>query len=448
MNVVIVGAGDIGLHVAALFSALEYGIVLIDKDPLKLEVAARDLDVITRASSGTDWELLEELRELSPDLLVALTDHDETNLVACSMAKNLGFPQTIARARSHKYFLPSPLFFERLFSVDYLIGPERLTAESLANMVLFPDAINIESFSHGNIQLRTMQIPPHWKKSSVSLKEKEKLSLPPNIMVALIKRGETIIFPHGNDVIQPNDEVTFIGETDAMDFLYDFLKIKAVFPRSAVIVGGSLVGIELAKRLVHKQIKVTIIDKNFNKCRILSEILPTCTILYHNGADYSFLQSENIGSADVFIACTREDEVNFLASSVASDLGAKKVLLSLSDTHYLPLLKKLNIHQSASPRITAANRILSIAREKKVASMVSLYDSRAEVLEVKVSSDSKIAGIPLRHLGKEFPNDFLIAVIHSRGEVFVADGNRVLSPGDTAIVISHPRHIAEIKRLF
>lgn len=461
MNIVILGAGDIGLHLAKIFSQVDYGIVLIDTNPLRLEIAARELDVVTRLGSGCDWELLEDLMEFSPDLLIALTDDDEKNLVACSMAKNLGYPQTIARVRSNKYFMQSRLSFERLFCVDHLIGPEKLTADAIASMVVIPGSVATENFAHGTIQMRTMKIPETWRKGEIPLSRREELELPPQLMIGLIRRvtkheikgkkpmiHEQVIFPHGADTLLPEDEVTFIGETESIRTLHKFIGTHSKLPKSVVIVGGSLIGIMLARILEQHHMPVRILDKDFQKCRELSEQLPYSTVIHRDGTDFRFLESEKVGESNVFVACTRRDEVNFLAGTIAKELGCKQIIISLSDINYLPLIRPLGITQAASPRINAANRILSIAREKTIASMVSMYNNQAEVMEVKVSATSKIAGIPIRQLGPELPKDFLIVMIQSRGRVFIADGNRVMSPGDTVVIISTPKHINDIKKLF
>lgn len=457
MNIVIIGAGDIGLHLATLFSQLDYGIVLVDVDRFKLEKATRDLDVATKLGDATDWELLEELLEFTPDLIVALTEDDETNLVVCSIAKNLGYPQTIARVRSNKYFKQTRLNFERLFSVDHFIGPEKLTADAIANMILIPESIASETFAHGSIHLRTIKIPQTWKKGSIPLKNRPKLELPNDLMIGLIRRltvreggssQEKIIFPHGEDVLLPSDEVTFIGESEAIQELPKFFGLPGKLPKSVMIVGGSLTGINLAQILQENQIQVRIIEKDLANCTHLAEKLPYCTVVHRDGTDYKFLQSEKIEDVDVFVACTQSDEVNFLAASIAKNLGAKKVIISIADINYLPMLSRLGITQAASPRLHAANRILSIAREKTISSMVSYYNNQADIMEVKVSPDSKIAGIPIRLLGPVFPQDFLILAIQSRGRIYMADGSRVLSPSDTAIIISSPKHINEIKKIF
>lgn len=448
MNIVILGAGDIGLHLAITLSKLGYGVVLVDKNRAILEEGTRDLDISTKVASGTDWKLLEELLEIEPALIVALTDHDEVNLVACNIAKHLGYPRTIARVRDQTFLSSSRLNFERLFAVDHLICPEKLTASTMASMILTPGSLAKEQFAHGSVEMETFKIPKTWDKTSIQLREKRLLNMPEGVMVGLIKRKDKLIFPHGEDVLLPDDEVSFVGEKDAILALYDFLGISRKIPQSAVIVGGSLVGIHLAKELTENNIHVEILEKNREKAHFLAEALPKSTVVRHDGLDYKFLESERMGEAGVFVASTRSDEINFLSASAAINLGCKSVMVSLTETSYIPLFESHGIHYIASPRLSSTNRILSIVREKTISSMVSLYDNQAEIIEVKVSFDSKIAGIPIKQLGPKLPSDFLIAYIQSRGKVFIAQGDAVLSPGDTALIITHPKHVHEIRKLF
>lgn len=455
------GAGSIGEHLAMIFSQEDYRIMLVDNNPLKLERASRELDIATRLGDATDWELLEELLDFAPDALIALTNDDEKNLVCCNMGKQLGYPLTVARVRKTKYFLQSRINFEQIFCVDHLIGPEKLTADSIANMILMPGSVAIENFAHGHVQMRTIKVPPNWRKETVPLHNRKELEIPDEVMVGLIKRRserivqgklvshkEQIIFPHGNDVIMAGDEVTLIGETQQVRQLHRIFGITARKPRSVMIVGGSLIGGHLSRTLRDSHIRTVIIEKDFDKCKFLAEILPHATIVHRDGLDYRYLEEEKAGEYDVFVSVTREDEVNFLAGNIARHLGCNNVIIALSDTSYLPLTKQLNIAQAASPRVNAANRILSIARKKSIASMVSLYNNQAEILEMKVSLDSRLAGIPIRFLGPHLPSEMLIVVIQSRGRIFIADGDRVLSPGDTVIVICAPKHVDDLRTLF
>lgn len=457
MNIVIIGASDIGIHLATTFSEENDRVILVDKDPRRLEKVGRELDIGTREGLGTDWELLEELFEFRPDLLIALTHDDETNLVICTIAKHLGYPRTVARVRKHKYLLQSRLNFEQLFCVDHLISPEWLTAEAISNMVLSSGSLSIESFSHGLVQMRTLQIPNLWRKEGIPLSSRELLEMPDDFMIGLIKRDtplksghmhEHIIFPHGEDFLLPGDEVTVVGLDKTIQQLHRFFGITVKVPRSVLIVGGSLIGINVARALHKKHVSVMIMEKDYDKCAYLSEILPQSTIVHRDGTDFRFMMGERVGEFDAVIACTRDDEVNFLVGTLARELGVETVICSLSDTSYLPLLKKHGITFAASPRLRTTNRILSIAQEQSLTSMVSLYNHAAKVVEIKISNRSKIVGIPIKHLAHELPKELIILTILSRGRVMIAHGSRVLSPGDTIVVMTSPQYTKDLKRLF
>jgi trk system potassium uptake protein TrkA len=218
--------------------------------------------------------------------------------------------------------------------------------------------------------------------------------------------------------------------------------------RSAVIVGGSLIGINLARLLLDHNIDVRIIDKDFAKCTFLSEQLLQCTIINHDATDLDFILSEKLGHADVFISCTQEDEVNVLVASLGKQAGCENVVAILAKSSYRQIVDQLGITHAVSPWISAGNYILALAFSRTVTSLVSMYEHQAEIMEIKVSQDSKVVGIPLSELGPLFPKDFLIAMIQNRGRTMIAHGNRIISPGDTVIVISNPRHFSELEKIF
>lgn len=449
MNVVIVGAGDMGRYIAGMLSKEQHNVVLIDINARKLEIASSTIDLAVRLGSGSDWQLLDELLDLSPHVLVALTGDDEENLVACSIAKHLGYPRTVARVRDSRFLNSSRLDFSNVFSVDYFISPELLVASDIVKYMISPGSVAIEHFVHGAVQLRTMVIPAKWKKGERPLRE---LGLPQDIMVGLIRRadklGFRVIFPHGEDFLLPGDEVTFIGESEAISELHRFFGIPQRIIKSVVIVGGSLTAINLAKLLVQREIDVRIIDKDYDKCVFLSEKLPQCAILHHNATDLEFFNAEKIGNADLLISCTRDDETNVLTACLGKEAGCNEAVAILTNLSYLPLVGRLGINYAVSPRICAANHILSQIFSETVTSLISLYDNQAEIMEINVSMDSEIVGIPLSELGSFLPQDFLIAVIQNRGRVMIANGNRIISPGDTVIVITSPKHVADIQKLF
>lgn len=453
MNIVIIGAGAIGSYVAALLSQEENDVTLVDTDQGKLDRLSRGMDIASRQGSGTDWQLLDQLTELKPDLLAALTPRHEINLVSCAIAKNLGFPKTIARVTDPIFFQRSVLDFERIFHVDHFIAPDILVAQDIFKTIISPEALSVETFAHGAIQMRTVQVPKQWRHGDKKLYQ---LGIPRGMMIGLIRRPtgnddnshEPIIFPHGNDVILPGDEMTVIGESDVIDkycqpFAGDNPKVG-----SAVIMGGSNIAVCLARILVLHGIRVRLIEQDYQRCCDLAEQLNGITLIHHDGTEMEFLKGERIDNTDVFICCTGKDETNLLAAALAKQLGCRSVISVLADTHYLSLVRKLGISHAVSPRISAANRVLAVAREHSVSSMISMYEGEAEILELKVSPQSKFIGIPLAELGPSLPKDFLIAVIQNRGRIMVAHGARILSPGDTIVLISHPRHIKDLEEIF
>lgn len=456
MNIVIIGAGGIGRYVASVLSKEQHDVTLIDTDGAKLEKISLNIDVATRKGSGTDWQLLDDLLDLSPEILIALTGSDETNLVSCSVAKHLGYPRTIARISDNRFLNRTRLDFSHIFDVDYFIGPELLVANDILKYMISPGSLAVENFAHGAVQLRTLLIPDKWKKTNIPLM---KLDLPKGIIVGLIRRDvaqgrpgskerKKVIFPHGPDFIHPGDEVTFIGETEPISELHHFFGVSQKLIKSVTIVGGTLTGQNLAKLLENRNIDVRLIEQDYEKCKTLAQELPNSTIVNHDGTDIDFFYAEKIGASDVFVACTGHDEVNILAALLAKEVGCQNAIVTLSNTSYAFLATQLGINHAVSPRISAADHILSQILSETVTSLVTFYDNQAEIMEINVSPDSKVVGIPLSQLGPLLPPDLLIAMIQNRGRIMMAHGNRIISPGDTVIVITSPKHIAELETIF
>ncbi len=446
MNVVIAGAGETGRYIAALLSKSEHNVVLIDINGKRLEEVSFDLDVGTRMGSATNWELLEQLLDVNPDLFIALTDDDNVNLVSCSIAKNLGYLSTIARVRDSSYLNTMRLDFARIFDVDYFISPELLVANEFYKYMISPGFVRVETFAHGAVQMKTLQVPQEWEKRDVPIMH---LDLPENTMLALIYReGKGVIFPHGKDTIYPGDHITLIGETQKMEEVHRFFGVHHDVIRSVLIVGGSLTAINLAKLLEERGIAVRLIEKDYETCLKLSIELEKSSIIHHSGVDLEFLLEEKVGQSDVMVVCTRNDEFNVMAGLLGKEAGCSQVIVEVANTGYIPLLDRLGILYTPSPGMVAAQRIFALALSKTVSSLVSLYDNQAEIMEVKVSMHSKLAGIPISELSPHFPNDFLVGVIQNRGKIMIARGDHVFSPGDTVIVISHLRHQRELEEMF
>lgn len=450
MNIVIIGAGEVGLYIATLLSKQKHNVILIDKNKNKLEEISWQMDVAIQQGSGTDWQLLDRLLELQPDLFLALTDQDEVNLAACSIAKHLGYSKTIARVKDNLFLNRTRLDFARIFNVDFLISPELLVAYDIYKYIVSPGSLAFESFAHGAVQMRTLQVPFTWNDKEKKLSE---LHLPKGIIVGLIYRRlpdnqSILIFPHGSDYILPGDEVTLIGEPQQMSEIHRFFEIKAQKVDRVFIVGGSLVGVNLAKILQEHHIQVSLIDKNPHHCQELSKELVQCDIIQQDGTDLDFLLSISLQPSDYYIVCTPSDEVNILGALLAKEAGCKNIAIALSNNRFLPLMQHLGIVHVVSPKIAAANQIIALSTSKAITSLISLYENEAEILEITVSVNSQIIGIPLAEIGPRLPKDFLIVMIQNRGSISIAKGDSVICPGDVVIVICNPKYFQELGNIF
>ncbi|MFA6119477.1 MAG: Trk system potassium transporter TrkA [Parachlamydiales bacterium] len=456
MNIVILGAGEIGAYLAKVLSEQQHNVIVIDKDPQILEKVSEKADIATLQGYGSRWKLLDRLIENQPDLFIAMTGDDETNLVTCAIAKNLGYPKTVARVKEIGFLGRSRLDFSRLFYVDHFIGAEMLAANDILKSIINPEDLAIENFAHGAIQMRTFVITEKWDKKN---KELNTINFPDEMIIGLIKRKkqdpknpsksvDEIIFPHGNDHLKAGDEITVIGESKFMQDIHNYFNIEQKKTKSVVIVGGTPVGVRLAHILELRNINVKIIEHDEKRCKEIADLLPKTTVILEEGTNMQFFASEQIENVDAFVTCTNTDEANFLIASIAKHMGCKKVISLISNTNFAPVLKSHDIDFTVSERVNIANKILSIIHAEKVISIASLYDGKVKVLEIKVSENCELVGIPLSDLSSRLPKDLIVCAIENRGRIIIGKGNRIISPSDTLIIITKPEELNQLQDLF
>lgn len=443
MKVVIGGAGVLGSYLAEQLSSEKHDIIVIDSDRSKLESLARKVDVRTCHGYLSDWRLLDQLQvDQSNNVLLAMTNIDAVNITASTIAKNLGYPLVITRVNSSDFLSKSRVDFEHIFDIDHIVCPEFFTAGKIAAYIQ-NQGCKVERFHHGGAEMRSIEIPLDWVHSGISLSEIQPY-LSDVVIVAIGRnfsageqRYQEVIIPHGKDQILAGDHVTFIGCYPEIMDAFSFFGGKKLTISSVIILGGAPVGIHLAKLLSDEGISVRLVEKDYQHCRYLADKLPNTQIINGDGLDHELYREERFLQEEVFVSCTSNDEINLVACSVAFDFGIKNKVALLSTDRHTRLTEDLEIGYVLSPKIEALDKILALAKSERFYSVTSIYGGKVEILEINISEDSPLIGIPIIDLAKQLPKDFLIGTIYNRGRVIAAKGGQILSPGDTIICVAN-----------
>jgi len=451
MSIVIAGASDLGLYLASVLSEEQENVILIDPDQKRLESLARSLDIATLVANETDWSVLDSLLEQKPKLFVALAPHDSTNLLACSIAKNLGYPITVAAITNPKFLDHTRLDIDRLFFVDHIIAPEVIVAHDLFKVISNPGSVAIETFAHGAVQMRTVVMPETWE-----TRQLKHIDFGDDLLVGVIRRKrrfesheETqVIIPFGSDELIAGDEVTFVGETSTILEMPKRFGLPTKKVENAIIAGANKITSHLVTILKNHNIHVKVIEESEEACQALAQDHSEVTVMQQDPSNLSFLLSERVDRCDVFLSATPSTEFNILTASLAQEAGASSVYALVSDMRHAHLLKRLGIDYALSEKEGIVSRILSFIHAESAVSTRTLYENQIVIMELKVSATTKIAGIPIFDLTHLLPKGCLIALIENRGQIMIAKGERIVAPGDTVIVIITPDLVGAIKEIF
>jgi len=378
------------------------------------------------------------------DLLVAVTDSDEVNMIACMAAKKIGIPQTIARVRNQEYAAVADQFnFNESLGIDLAINPEMTTAIEISRILLTPAALAVEDFADGKVRLLEVKINPESELVNIPL---QKLTLPPHILVAGILRQNIMIIPHGEDFLLPLDNVFFVGGAVAIEkFGKQFADKKSKIER-VMIIGAGRIGRHLAKILVNAGLSVKVIDKNRERCRDLADRLGKGLVLCGEGTDIDLLVEEGVGEADAVVCLTDDDKLNLLLALLAKNLGAQKTIVRVGRSDYMSLMGKVGVDVVLSPRLLTAGVILRQVRRGNIVAVTLLEGAKAEAMEILVSANCQIAGKKLKNL--KFPRNSLVGALIHGEEVCVPNGETSLHGGDRVVVFTLPDIVKKVGKYF
>ncbi|TGC07030.1 Trk system potassium transporter TrkA [Methanolobus halotolerans] len=443
MKIVIIGAGEVGYHIAkALHQAND--VVVIDQREEACE-RADELDVQVIRGNGANVSILDQALE-DTDLLVAVTGLDEVNIVACMasklIVKNKSRFNTVARVSNPDY-IDKPVAKRTQIGIDTMICPELTLASEVAEILSIPYAIGAEYFAEGKVEMMEFAVSGGNKLVGKELKE---LNMANCCIVSALFRDAEVIIPHGTDRIQENDHIVVIGKPAAMADVRDMFGEKVGRRSKVMIIGGGIVGFYLAKLVSKGDFDLKIIEANKERSSQIADQLPNVLVLNGDGTDINLLKDEGVGEMDVVIAVTNSDEKNLLCALIAKQLGGKKVIARADRSDYVSLFEMVGVDSAVSPRQATVNEVLKLTMGQGIETVTTIEGEKAEIIEYTASKRSKIVGKPLKNI--KFPSGAIISMVVHKGNTVVPRGNYVIEEGDRVVVFALQSANAEVERLF
>nr|WP_294491942.1 Trk system potassium transporter TrkA [uncultured Mediterraneibacter sp.] len=448
MKIVIIGDGKVGYKLAKQLSVENYDVVMIDSNEKKLKYAVDRLDIACVTGDAADARVQKEADVPHADLVIACTSADECNMLSCLIARRLGAKHTIARVRNPIYFNQIGLLKEDLH-LSMAVNPERIVADEISRLLLFPDASKIETFVKGRVELVEFPIQKESRLVDMSLADMyEKFQI--KLLVCAVEHCGDVLIPDGDYVIRQGDKLHIAVSHQEMERFFKLLGKHKAKIRKVIICGGGRVAYYLAVQLCAIGMQVKIIERDVSRCEELCELLPKATIINGDATDHDLLLEEGIEDADAFVALTGMDEENIITSLFAKSQGSAKIITKVNEDRRALMVEDFGIDSIVSAKTATADAILSYVRARKnsqgsanIETLYQLVDEKVEALEFIIKSETGYTGIPLKNLTLKSNN--LIACIARKREIIIPGGDDCMEAGDSVIVVTMEKHIEDIE---
>ena len=438
MNIIIVGCGKVGSTIAKQLCNEGYDVTVIDNNPNKLRAVSDGMDAMAMVGDGTSYTTLKEAGIESADVLIAVTDSDEKNLLCCVIGKRTGNLAAIARVRNPVYSNERD-FLQKGFGLAMLINPESAGAEEMGRIFRFPSAIDIETFAKGKIELLTVRIPEK------SLMVGNPLTyihqkLRTDVLVAVVRRKSQVIIPSGDFVIEAGDLVSVIAEHEQAHEFFRKIGIETHRVRDVLIIGGGKMTYYMAKNLAASGIGIKIIEKDLKRSEVLSELLPDAEIICGDGTDEDLLLEEGIEKVDGVAAVTGMDEQNIMLTLFARSQSENvKTVTKVGKLSFTKVIDSLDLGSVVNPKETTAEYIIQFVRSMRasmgsnVENLYKIANGEAEAIEFHVTEKTRAVSIPLVKLNTK--KNILIGKIFRNGRAFTPTGHDSIEVGDSVILV-------------
>jgi trk system potassium uptake protein TrkA len=377
------------------------------------------------------------------ELLIAVTDRDEVNMISALTAKQLGVARTVARIRNPIYLRGTHVQYRDLLGIDLVISPEIVTAMKVVEVVLTPGAVEVESFVHGKVQLLQLVLTERCPILGRPLKNFE---VPPGFILTAIERGGEVLIACGDDELMEGDRIWVAAIRDRRAEAYEIFGTTEPEAHRVAVLGSGEIPRIVAEELTKAKVQVKLFERNYDKCVQVSEDIPGIQVIHGDGTDTDLLREEGIPEYDHFICLSTEEVQNILAALVSKDLGVTHAVALVNRRGFTEVLEGLGVDTAVSPRLLTASTILRFLRRGRVVSMAKISEGRAEILEVVIHARSRVAGKTLTEAG--FPKGMIVGALEKKdGTVIIPRGHDRLEPDDHAVFFILPDVVKEVEHL-
>ena len=448
MKILIVGAGQVGLHLGKILIAESHDLTIVDIDPDACKKANDLLDALVIEGSGSSQQILQKAGIETSDMVIAVSAVDEVNVMVCLVASKVGVGTKIARLRNTEYSHAGALLEKEDLGIDFIIHPEEETARELVWLIKRSAATDVVEFAGGKIQLVGVRIDRNSPIVNQTLQQITEAH--PDILfrvVAIFRNNQKTIIPTGRDVVNIGDQLFFITQTERVQQVLDLAGKSDEKLDSLMILGGGKVGRLVAAEMERdKHIDIKLIESSRDKSEKIAQAVRRTLIIMGDGTDIDLLATEGIMDMDGYVAVTDDEETNIISCLLAKHLGVKRTLALVNRSDYMPVMSSIGLDAAVDKQMITANAILRFIRRGNIVSFAALRGIDAEVFEIDVNKGTKIAGKTLKQL--KLPRDMIIGLVIRNGQVFVPIGESSIQPGDKLIIFTLPTMVKTVEKLF
>lgn len=448
MKIIIAGCGRVGYALAQQLNDEGHDLTLIDNSAERLQPALSNLDLQGVVGNASSFFTLQEADIAHADLLVAVTGQDEINLISCLIAKKASRCRTIARVRNPEYFREIN-YLKECMDISMIVNPEFAAANEIAQLIQVPDAMEIDSFAKGRVDLMQVVITEDSPLHTMKVQDFSR-KFNHEILICILVHDHQVCIPNGNSVLMAGDTISIILPREKINSFYRLSKLATIREiRDVMIAGGGMIPYYLAQTLLRSGINVKIIERNRRRCDFLSDALPKATIIHFDATDHDMLLEEGIEKTDAFVSLTAVDEENIFLSLYANKMNANcKKITKVNRLELDEIISDLPIGSIISPKNITTEYILQYVRSQNnsygsnVEALYRLMDNQVEALEFLVKDDSAVTDIPFVNLNLK--KNLLICCIVRKGRVITPSGRDFIQKNDKVIVVTTHKGLQDI----